>query len=96
MAQIQVTVAEMEDKKAQLTQLNNQLREEIEETQQTVAALKNEWEGDASDAFQDSFKQKIQRLLQAVEMIAKYIEVLGRIIEAYIQTEQANTQIASK
>ena len=94
MAQIQVTVAEMEDKKAQLTQLLQQYQEEIEVTDQIVASLRNEWEGDASDAFQDSYKAKAQRLRQAADAIKAFIDTLARIIEAYIQTEQSNTQIA--
>lgn len=96
MAQIQVTIAEMEDKKAQLTTLLSQFEEEISNTDQIVANLKNEWEGDASDAFQESYKTKSQRLMQAAEGIKAYITVLEKIIEAYIQTEARNAQIASK
>ena len=96
MAQIQVTVAEMEDKKAQLEQLRAQFEEEIASTDQIVANLKNEWEGDASDAFQESYKTKTQKLKQAAEGIKAYITVLGKIIQAYIETEGKNAQIASK
>ena len=96
MGQIQVTVAEMEDKKAQLTSLLTQFEEEIANTDQLVANLKSEWEGDASDAFQQSYKTKSARLRQAAEGIRAYITVLGKIIEAYIQTEAANTAIAGK
>ena len=94
MAQIQVTVADMEDKKAQLTQLLQQFIEEIDNTDQIVDSLRNDWEGEASDAFQDNYKAKAQRLRQASEGLQGYITMLGNIIEAYAQTEAANVQIA--
>lgn len=94
MAQIQVTVAQLNDVENQLRKLNQRLKNEIEETDQIVAQLKNEWEGDASDAFQASYKSDSRKLLQAAEGIDSYIASLDRIGNKYHVTEARNTQIA--
>lgn len=96
MAQIQLTAAAMEDKKGQLTTLLAQFRDELDTLSQIVSQLKNEWEGDASEAFQAAYQKKRQRFEMAAQAIQKYIDVLGRIIDQYKTTESLNTQIAGK
>lgn len=96
MGQIQVTVAEMEEKKNQVNQLISQILEEIEETSQIVNALNSEWEGDASEAFQQSYRTNSARLLAAVEALRKFVQVLDKIIETYIRTEAMNAKIAKQ
>lgn len=94
MAQIQVTAAQLQDTKAQLGALISKLDSKIDETTSTVTSLKSMWEGDASDAFQQSYKQDEQKLKQSVQGLKTFENALSNIISQYQSTESANTRIA--
>ncbi len=96
MGQIQITVSELESKKAQLLNLHSAAMDEVEQTNTIVQNLKAEWEGDASDAFQASYQEKSMRLIQALEVLKGIIDSLDRIIATYSETEATNTRLASQ
>lgn len=95
MGQIQITVSELESKKAQLLNLHSAAMDEVEQTNTLVQNLKAEWEGDASDAFQTSYQEKCMRLMQALEALKGIINSLDRVIQTYSETEAANIRLAS-
>lgn len=95
MAQIQVTASQLSDSQAQLKNFNSELKSAIEEADNMVRQLKNDWEGDASDAFQASYTSNSQRLMRATEGIQSFITALENIIAQYKQTEAANVNIAN-
>lgn len=95
MAQIQVTASQLSDSKTQLNSLNSQLKSTIDDTDAIVRQLKNDWEGDASDAFQASYTSNSQKLVRATEGIQSFISALENIISQYKQTEAANVNIAN-
>lgn len=94
MAMIQVTASELNGKKDELSSLNKTLKSSIEEVTELVNSLKSDWEGEAADAYQTSTKKVAEKLMHATEGIESYITALGRIVEAYKQTESRNTSIA--
>lgn len=95
MAQIQVTASQLSDSQSQLKNFNSQLKSAIEEADNMVRQLKNDWEGDASDAFQVSYQSISQRLMRATDGIQTFIAALENIISQYKQTEAANVNIAN-
>ena len=95
MAQIQVTVAQLSEVEARLKKLNARLKSEINDTDAIVGQLKNEWEGDASDAFQASYKSNSQKLMRAADGIDTYITALDRITDKYTATEMKNIHVAN-
>lgn len=95
MAQIQVTASQLSESQAQLKSLNTQLKAAIDDTDSIVKQLKNDWEGDAAEAFQESYNSNSQRLNQAVEGIQTFISALDKIVEQYKQTEANNVRIAN-
>lgn len=94
MAQIQVTASQLNEKKSEIAKLNKQLKNAIDETDSIVRQLKNEWLGDASDAFQASYKSNSNKLMQATEGVNSYIRALENIIQKYKSTEAKNVKIA--
>lgn len=95
MGQIQITVSELESKKAQLLNLHLAAMDEVEQTDTVVQNLKAEWEGEAADAFQASYQEKRMRLLQALEALKGIINSIDRVIQTYSETEAANIRLAS-
>ncbi len=95
MEQIQVTVSQLSDSGAQLKSLKTQLKSMIDETDSIVNQLQNDWEGEAADAFQSSYKTNSQKLNQATEGIQSFISALDRILEEYKRTEANNVRIAN-
>lgn len=95
MAEIQVTASQLSDSQAQLKSFNNQLKTTIEDTDNIVRQLKNDWEGDASDAFQASYTSISQKLMRATDGINTFITALENIISQYKQTEAMNVNIAN-
>lgn len=96
MGQIQITASELESKKAQLLNLHSAAMDEVTQTNTIVQNLEAEWEGEASNAFQTSYKEKSARLMQALEVLKGIIDSLDRIIATYSETEAANVRIASQ
>ena len=95
MAQIQVTASQLADCQAQLKSYNKELKSAIEEADNIVKQLKNDWEGDASNAFQATYASNSQKLMQATDGIQAFIAALENIITQYKQTEAANVNIAN-
>ena len=95
MAEFTVTASELNTKAAELERLNNQLNQKIEALQQEEASLATMWEGDAKEAFSNSFKTDKAKMSLFHAEIQKYIAALRTIAAKYEVAERTNVATAS-
>lgn len=95
MPQIQITAGELESKKGELETLNKKLKEEIEKVSKINLSLRNDWEGESSDAYHENATLQVEKLIQGAEGVDQYNKALGNIIQEYKSTEARNVSIAS-
>ena len=95
MAEFTVTASELNTKAAELERLNNQLNQKIEALQTEEGSLKTMWEGDAKEAFSNSFNQDKAKMMLFHTEIGKYIQALRVIAAKYEVAERTNVATAS-
>ena len=80
----------------QLTSLNNEYRSKAADIRTEHTTLVTKWEGDASTAFEDHFKQEEPNFESFATAIDEYIRALQEILAEYEQAEATNKAIASQ
>lgn len=96
MGQITVMTNELKSKIEELRALNTQFKNAVSELESTENALGGMWEGAAKQSFHNVFisdKQQMDNFYSAIEIYAQKLEV---ILAKYIQTENANIELANQ
>lgn len=94
MGQITVMTNELKSKIEELRALNTQFKNTVSELESTENSLGGMWEGPAKQSFHNVFisdKQQMDNFYSAIEIYAQKLEV---ILAKYIQTENANIELA--
>ena len=94
MAEFQVTSSEVQSKAMELQQLEKQMRTKIDELGQLEKSLSGMWEGEAHDAFHNTYAQNEQKMLMFVNALEKYFLTLNEIAVKYHNSEARNIQTA--
>ena len=95
MSAFTVTPATLKTKSEELNDLLARYKTCIERLVSYEASLNGMWDGDANDAFHSAFATDKGKMDQFATLITQYIEKLNAISARYMQTEQANTEIAA-
>ena len=95
MAEIQVTSATLRSKAEELNQLNEQFKSAVSSLSDEENALRSQFEGEASDAFHNTFTRDTTQMNNFYNAIAQYVQKLIQIAEAYEKAEQANVSTAT-
>lgn len=95
MAEFTVTAAEVRNKATELRDLNARYRNLINELEAEVNKLSTMWEGEAHDAFDNSFKVDKVKMDNFYNAIEKYCVTLGEIAVNYQNAEAKNVATAS-
>lgn len=94
MSQLEITRSQLEGVRDEMNGEYEKLIQEIEETDMIVSGLKAQWEGEASDAFQQTYNQRSQRLKMAAQGVKTYITALDTFIAQYSAGEAKRVNIA--
>ena len=96
MAELQVTSTEVQSKASELQQISKQMRTKIDELSQLEQTLAGMWEGEAHDAFHNTYEQNEQKMLMFVNALEKYFLTLYDIAVKYHNAEAKNIQTAQQ
>lgn len=96
MALIQVTWKTLREAADQLRQLNERLRNQINELAQQENALNGAWQGEANDVFHREFLNDKVQFENFFALINDYIRTLQTAATEYENKEKLNTNIASE
>lgn len=94
MAEFQVTSSEVQSKSLELQNISKQMLQKIEELGQLEKTLAGMWEGEAHDAFHNTYVQDEQKMMLFVNTLEKYCVTLNDIAVKYNNSEAKNIQIA--
>ena len=95
MALIRVTAAQLKAKADELTNLNSTLKANVSELESCEQNLASMWEGQAKDAFHQSFNNDKIQMGNFSMLIEKYVATLLTIAAKYEQAESINTETAA-
>ena len=95
MAKFQVTTAELKAAIADLQEKNGTFKNKVSELEQSQQALRAQWQGDASTAFNTAFENDKAQWTTFSTLIDQYIQALQTILRTYEQAEATNTSTAS-
>ena len=75
---------------------NKRLQEELQNSQATIQALSNSWEGEAAQATIDAYDSFAQKFFQNYyDVIDNYVRFLRtNVDQGYFEVESANTQLS--
>ena len=96
MAFFQVTANELIAKADELEQLNSNFKTEVAGLEETEIALKNQWVGQANEAFHQAFTNDKTQMEAFNRLITEYVNTLRNVAKQYIQAEAKNMDLASK
>ena len=96
MARITVNTDQVRDIAAALSNLNARLRQELDNSQQTINNLSRAWTGEAFESTKASFDSFSQKYFQQYQdMIENYVKFLNaHVAEGYFEVETANTNLS--
>lgn len=94
MAQYEVTSAQLNNVKSQLSTYNEQFIQRVRDLERTQQDLKSMWQGDANNAFDAAFNSDKEQWTKFASLMQQYIEALGKIAEAYDKAEAVNVETA--
>lgn len=95
MSFIQVTAQELRNRASELQGLNSRLKVEIENLVNCQNNLNTMWEGEAKDAFNQTFIRNRGTMDNFKNAIDQYIEALIVVSQRYEEAENRNVSIAS-
>ena len=95
MSEIIVTSGTLRSKAEELSQMNSQFRDAVSDLTEQEEALRHQFEGEASDAFDAAFKKDTVQMQNFYNVIEQYVQKLVQIAEAYEKAEQANVSTAN-
>ena len=95
MALIRVTAAQLKAKAEELTNLNSTLKTNVQDLEACEQNLASMWEGQAKDAFHQSFNNDKIQMGNFSMLIEKYVATLLTIAAKYEQVESINTETAA-
>lgn len=95
MAQIYVDTASLRNKMEELSELNEQFRNEVANLKEIEQSLAGMWEGTSKETFHNAFNSDATQMNNFYNAIAQFISRLGVIITKYETAESKNTEIAS-
>ena len=94
MAEFTVTSSELRNKAQELSRMNTQYKQEIDNLVAEEAALKSMWEGEAKEAFTSAFNRDKAKMDAFYSAIQDYIAKLGAIAAQYDASEGQNVATA--
>lgn len=92
---ITANTGQITSKAQELKQLNDRLKNQIEELISTESSLNSMWDGDANDAFHKAFAQDVVQMNNFYNAIVAYVAKLQEIVSTYEKAENANLNTAS-
>ncbi|MBO5373339.1 MAG: WXG100 family type VII secretion target [Lachnospiraceae bacterium] len=92
---ITVTTGQIEAKAGELKKLNADFKKRIEELVTEEKALNAMWDGEANDAFHQSFNNDIIQMNNFYNAIEQYVAKLNEIATTYNNAEAKNLSTAS-
>ena len=95
MAMFQVTSQQLKAKKESLQSNNQQFNQLIGKMEEVVQGLKSLWEGQASTAFEQAFRNDKGQMDAFYQLIESYCTSLDAIIAKYAAAEQKNLSTAT-
>ena len=93
MAEIMVTPQILNQKADELDRLNSQFKSQVQELQGSENNVSNMWEGEARDAFHNTFNRDKGYWDQFSSAVREYATTLREDARRYSQTEQKNAQM---
>ena len=95
MSFFQVTSSELRNKAGKLSDLNSQFQAKATQLGEQEGTLCSMWEGQAKDAFHQSFLHDRQQMDVFHHLIGQYVQALLEIAVRYEQAEARNREIAA-
>lgn len=95
MATFRVTTNELKSKAEELRALNAQFKSEVGNMEALEGALSGMWEGQARDAFHNTFSSDKTQMNNFYNAIENYVVRLEAAAAKYAQAEAANVEIAN-
>ncbi|MDR2591057.1 MAG: WXG100 family type VII secretion target [Oscillospiraceae bacterium] len=94
--QIRVNTAQVAQIATNLENLNKRLDQELKDSQSTIKALSNTWEGEASQSTISAYDVFAAKFFQNYyDIINNYVKFLRTNVDAgYFETESANTNLS--
>lgn len=96
MSFIQVTAQELRNKASELSGLNSRFNSEIENITTCQQNLNTMWEGEAKDAFNQTFIRDKGNMDNFKNAIDQYIEALMVVAQRYEEAESKNISLAGR
>ncbi|MCR5688180.1 MAG: WXG100 family type VII secretion target [Lachnospiraceae bacterium] len=87
----QVDSVRLRGKKDELTALLQKFRQEKDILCSKELSLRSMWEGAANDSFHEQFMRNAGQMDSFIEVISRYLEVIGYIADRYDMAERRNT-----
>ncbi|MBS4212963.1 MULTISPECIES: WXG100 family type VII secretion target [Neobacillus] len=93
---IKVSTAQVADIANTIERLNQQLLEELKNSQSTIKNLTNTWEGEAAQATVSAYDEFSAKYFQTYyEILDNYVKFLRvNVDQGYFETETANVNLA--
>ena len=95
MSYLRVDIGELVRTANDLNELNESLKNRINNLISQEAALNNMWEGEARERFHNAFNSDINQMKVFSDTVSKYVEVLLKIAQSYAEHESQNVQVAN-
>lgn len=95
MALIRVTASQLKAKAEELTELNTNLKSNVQELEACEQNLVGMWDGEAKEAFHKAFSNDKIQMTNFSTLIEKYVHTLLTIAAKYEQAEMLNTETAN-
>ena len=95
MAKIRVTPQTLRTRADELETLNNKFKNEVTKLKGYNSSLRNQWKGDARNAFDKEFQKDATKFDEFHRGIQEFIRVLRQNADEYDKVENTNTSIAS-
>lgn len=95
MSSLMISTNAVREKINQLTQLNSEFVNLVNEMSEQVSGLCDMWEGDARDAFLKNYGTSSQQFDAFSKGIQQYCQALAAMAEEHDRNEAANADIAA-
>ena len=92
---IMVSSAQLRTRAEEIDELNQQFKARVNELVEKEGALKSMYEGDAANAFHNTFNRNRVQMDNFYNCIARYSQVLLQIAAQWEQTEALNQNTAA-
>lgn len=96
MAQIEVRPEEMKRISSEINNLIEEYQQSVNRLYQLNAEMDALWDGDANNAFNDSFNNDKPKFMNLINMMNEYNQALTVIANNYEDTELKNAETARK